>query len=242
MLIQTAEGGLLKYLNPLIQMYNKYNMLYIAILLTIKFINKLSYTFYMAITESPIPNPQSPKPVIIISGPPGSGTTTVARALAKHFGMEFFSTGDIFRHVAKERGLAVGQLSAQAEQEVDWEVDNKCKQAGQKGNVVIESDAAAWYVDNAIKIWLDAPLMVRAERVFNDMKQRVAEKYANLMDVAKEIKKRRDADRDRYQTLYGFNVDDTSIYDLKIDTEFLSEEEVIKNAIDFIAKRLKSPK
>ncbi len=230
----------MKYLNPLIQMYNKYNMLYIAILLTIKFINKLSYTFYMAITESPIPNPQSPKPVIIISGPPGSGTTTVARALAKHFGMEFFSTGDIFRHVAKERGLAVGQLSAQAEQEVDWEVDNKCKQAGQKGNVVIESDAAAWYVDNAIKIWLDAPLMVRAERVFNDMKQRVAEKYANLMDVAKEIKKRRDADRDRYQTLYGFSVDDTSIYDLKIDTEFLSEEEVIKNAIDFIAKRLKS--
>lgn len=181
-------------------------------------------------------------PVIIISGPPGSGTTTIARAIAKRFGLGFFSTGDIFRKVAKARGLEVGKLSKVAEQEVDWEVDNKCRQAAQKGGVVIESDVAAWInkdLPNAIKIWLDAPLMVRAERIFNDTKKRVAEKYKNLAEVAKKIKERRDRDRDRYAERYSYNVDDTSIYDLKVDTEYLNVEQVVAKVVDFLETKLK---
>ena len=182
-----------------------------------------------------------PGAVIIISGPPGAGTTTVAKAVAKRFGMNFFSTGDIFRKVARERNLQVSKLSAIAEQEVDWEVDTQCRLAAQKGNVVIESDIAAWYVDSSIKIWLDAPLMVRAERVFNDRK-RIAEKYKNLAEVAQKLKERRDRDRDRYTQRYQFNVDDTSIYEYKIDTEFLSLQQVIEQVIAYVAKRLKSGK
>ena len=185
------------------------------------------------------PQTSNLKPVVIISGPPGSGTTSVARAVAKHFGFELFSTGEIFRGIAKERKLQVGQLSEKAEREVDWDVDNKCKLAAQKGDVIIESDIAAWYIDPAIKIWLDAPLMVRATRIFSNIKKRVAEKYNNLAEVAQKIKKRRDADRDRYSKLYNYNVDDTSIYEFKVDTEYLSEAEVVAQVVDFINKKLK---
>src|SRR3989344_4828003 len=111
-------------------------------------------------------------PVIIISGPPGSGTTTIAREIARHFGLDYFSTGDIFRKVAKERGLEVSKLSKVAEQEVDWEVDNKSKQ-------------------------------------------------------------RRDRDRDRYMERYQYNVDDVLIYDLKIDAERLSVQEVVEKVAEF---------
>lgn len=189
--------------------------------------------------------PKQTEPVIIISGPPGVGTTTVAYAVAKQLGLDFFSTGDIFRKVAKERNLAVAKLSKIAEQEVDWEVDNKCRQAALKGNVVIESDIAAWVnqdIKNSIKIWLDAPLMVRAERVFNDTKKRVAEKYENLAEASRKIKERRDRDRDRYVERYGYNVDDTSIYDLKIDTEFLTVQQVIDKAMEFIKNKLSTKK
>ncbi len=185
---------------------------------------------------------QKTGPVIIISGPPGSGTTTIAREIAKRFGLNYFSTGDIFRKVAKERGLEVSKLSKVAEQEVDWEVDNKSKQAAEKGNVVMESDIAAWInqeLPNTIKIWLDAPLMVRAERIFNSAQKRVAEKYENLAEVAKKIKERRDRDRDRYMERYQYNVDDTSIYDLKIDTERLPVQEVVEKVAEFVSKRLK---
>ena len=181
-------------------------------------------------------------PVIIISGPPGSGTTTIAREIAKRFGLNYFSTGDIFRKVAKERGLEVSKLSKVAEQEVDWEVDNKSKQAAEKGNVVVESDIAAWVnqdLPNTIKIWLDAPLMVRAERIFNDSIKRVAEKYSSLGDVSRKIKERRDRDRDRYMERYQYNVDDTSVYDLKIDTERLAVQEVVEKVAEFVSKKLK---
>ena len=40
---------------------------------------------------------------------------------------------------------------------------------------------------------------------------------------------------------YNYNVDDTSIYDLRVDTEFLTLEEVVKKVADFVAKRLKAP-
>ncbi len=182
------------------------------------------------------------KPVVIISGPPGSGTTSVAREIARLFGMDFFSTGDIFRETARKRDIEVVKLSKIAEQEVDWEVDNKCRQAAMNGNVVIESDIAAWVnndLPNVIKIWIDAPLMVRAERVFNDAKKRIAEKYQNLAEVAKKIKERRDRDRDRYLERYGCNADDTSIYDLKIDTEYLTLQEVIDKVAEFLREKIK---
>ncbi len=83
--------------------------------------------------------------------------------------------------------------------------------------------------------------MVRAERIFNDRK-RIAEKYKNLAEVAQKIKERRDRDRDRYMERYEYNVDDTSIYDFKIDTEFLAFDEVVNKVIDYVAKRLKTLK
>lgn len=39
---------------------------------------------------------------IIIFGPPGSGKGTQAKLIAKHYGLEHISTGDIFRKIRKE--------------------------------------------------------------------------------------------------------------------------------------------
>ena len=42
---------------------------------------------------------------IIISGPPAIGKTTVAKGLAKEFGMQNLSGGDVLKEMAQERGF-----------------------------------------------------------------------------------------------------------------------------------------
>ena len=42
---------------------------------------------------------------IIITGPPAVGKTTVAKGLAKEFGLTYLSGGDILKELAKELGF-----------------------------------------------------------------------------------------------------------------------------------------
>ena len=42
---------------------------------------------------------------IIVSGPPAIGKTTIAKGLAKEFGLLCVSGGDVLKELAKEEGL-----------------------------------------------------------------------------------------------------------------------------------------
>ena len=42
---------------------------------------------------------------IIISGPPAIGKTTIAKGLAKEFGLVYLSGGDILKELAEEEGF-----------------------------------------------------------------------------------------------------------------------------------------
>lgn len=185
---------------------------------------------------------------ITISGPPGVGTTTIAKAVSEHFNLRYVSTGELFRKIAQERGLEVENLSATAEKEVDLEVDKACIDELQKGNVVIESELAAWAKELAkqlgktldrevINILLTATLETRANRIFNDEKARTAENYSSVEEVKEKIGKRFTEDKRRYKEYYNIDLDDRSVYDLVIDTELLTKEEVINKTISYIQSR-----
>ncbi len=48
--------------------------------------------------------------LLTISGLPGSGTTTVSRILASHYDIEMISAGDVFRNLAKEHSMSLGEF------------------------------------------------------------------------------------------------------------------------------------
>ncbi len=48
---------------------------------------------------------------ITVSGPPGSGTSTLVEKLANEYSWLSLNGGDIFRKEAKDRNLTVGQFS-----------------------------------------------------------------------------------------------------------------------------------
>ncbi|MEM0121741.1 MAG: (d)CMP kinase, partial [Thermoprotei archaeon] len=106
--------------------------------------------------------------VITISGPPGSGKSTVAKRVAELLGLRFVSAGQLFREIAKTRGTDVVDLNKQAEQDfsIDRQVDARSLREADKGNVVIEGHLTGWVIEKAdLKIYLNAPLEVRAKRI-----------------------------------------------------------------------------
>jgi predicted cytidylate kinase len=179
--------------------------------------------------------------VVTIGGPHGSGRSTIAKAVAEHYGLDRFSTGNVFRQFAKERGISVMELNKTAEKEIDIEVDKQSKEAGLKGNVVFESDLAAWVNSEVpdktvIKIWLDASPEKAGERIFNDEKTRTSEKYNTLEEAIEAVRTRFAADQARYKKYYDIDVL-TLPYDKRINTDLLDVEGVKKEIFEFLDEK-----
>jgi cytidylate kinase len=165
--------------------------------------------------------------------------------------MTRFSPGKVFRTIAKEKGIPVLELNKNAQKEVDLEVDRQSKEAGLKGNVVIEGDLAAWVnkeVPNktVIRIWFSASAEARGERIFNDEKSRISEKYPTIAEATSSVTERDTADRARYIKYYEIDWtpdtdEKTEInhieYDKVIDTSNLDIEAVKKEVFEFLESK-----
>ncbi|MDY6764406.1 MAG: AAA family ATPase [Halobacteria archaeon] len=164
---------------------------------------------------------------ITVSGPPGSGTTTLSKALSSEFGLEHISSGDVFREMAEERGVTLATFNEMAEEDpdIDRQIDLRQREIGdERDDIILEGRLSGWMVEGAdVKIWLKAPLRVRAGRV--------AEREEISVDQAyDEIKAREESEKKRYKEIHGIDIDDLSIYDLVIDTSHWDAEGVVSIA------------
>jgi cytidylate kinase len=169
--------------------------------------------------------------LITISGVPGSGKTTVARLLSQQLGTPHVYAGDIYRQQANERGLSLAQLNALAEKDhsIDRELDNRLAKYAREGNVVLEGRLAGFialeqHVD-ALKVWLTASDRVRAERVAQ------REGVESAAAILEENTARHDSDAKRYKLIYGYDLDDTSIYDLELNTDDETPETIARQIL-----------
>ncbi len=154
--------------------------------------------------------------LITVSGPAGSGKSTLAANLADRLGYDHVSGGDIFRALADERGMSLVDLNRLAEEDdqIDRDLDRRLREtARDRDDLVLESRLAGWmageYAD--LKLWLDAPLDVRAERIADREDKPVAE-------ARDETQARAESEALRYEEYYNIRIDDLSIYDLTVNT------------------------
>lgn len=154
--------------------------------------------------------------LLTVSGPPGSGKSTSAAAMAEEFDLDHVSGGDIFRELAAERGLSPVEFNELAEEDdqIDRDLDRRLRQiATDRDDVVLESRLAGWLAaDHAdLKIWLDAPNRIRAERI--------ADRENKAVAVAREETLRREASEAlRYEEYYNIDINDLTIYDITLNT------------------------
>ena len=173
---------------------------------------------------------------ITVSGPPGSGTTTLSRAIAEKHGLKFVSAGDIFRAHVDESGMDILEFSKLCESDpsVDKAIDADQKRIGESSdNIILEGRLAGHMVSNAdLKIWILASLDCRAARIA----EREEKPYEKAFS---ETTTREKSEKDRYKSYYDIDIDDLSIYDLVINSEKWDKKELAE-VVDFAISRIKN--
>ncbi|MEM3014216.1 MAG: cytidylate kinase family protein [Candidatus Bathyarchaeia archaeon] len=195
-------------------------------------------------------NNEKKKIIICISGMAGSGKSTVAKRLAKHYGLKYYSGGDALKAVAAEMGFkTTGEgwwetaegakfLKQRLDNlEIDKKVDEKLLEWADKGNVILDSWAMPWLLKKGFKIWLDAPEETRAKRL--------AERDSLSLEEALKVLRDKEAKtKEIYSRLYGFNLgEDLEPFQLILDVNLLNKDEVfeaLRLVIDKIVKKVNS--
>lgn len=165
------------------------------------------------------------KQIITIAGRPGSGKSSAAKGVAAYLGFQHFSSGDLFRAVAREQGLDLfeANISAEKNAEVDHLVDGRLREIGENEDQLVIDSRIAWHwIPGSYKVFLDLDLKTAAERILaelDDTRLKSEHVHRDPEEYAKKLQGRLDSETRRYKALYNINPNDMSNYDLVIDTK-----------------------
>jgi cytidylate kinase len=173
--------------------------------------------------------------IITVSGPHGTGKSTYAKALAEALNLRYVSAGELFRQLAKEKGMTLEEFSKVAAEnpDIDRIIDERTKAEARKGGLVIDAQLGAWMAGDTadVKVLMIAPDKIRLKRIAE--RDRIS-----FADARKETLTREMIQKRRYKRYYGIDVDNLRIYDLKIDTSLHTVEKTKAIVIDAVQKLL----
>ena len=178
---------------------------------------------------------------ITLAGSPGSGKSTLRKMLAEHFGLKTKGTGDFMRKLSKKYGYSdITQFIVEyvsEHPEVDLQVDEEQRIYGKENDdFVLDAHLGFHFVPDSIRICLRCDSEESARRILDDAK-RTTEDAKTFSESLEAGRKRREAMRKSYLSLYQVDIDDNSNFDFVLDTSRLSSAEVFEKVSSFIDQR-----
>ena len=153
-------------------------------------------------------------PIITISGPAGSGKSTIAKSLAEKLSAERIYVGGIRRQLAADMGMDLAQLNEYAltHPETDINVDEsaakKARALAEKNIVIAEGRTQFYFIPESIKLYIKVDPKEGARRIWQDLQneinknQRNEGRFNSLQEVEEYQKIRQANDLARYQQYY----------------------------------------
>jgi CMP/dCMP kinase len=167
---------------------------------------------------------------IAISGKSGCGNSTVSRIVAERLGLRVINY--TFKDLARDRGMSFDDVCrlAETDPQYDLTIDRMQVQLADEGGCVLGSRLAIWLLrDSAFTVYLRAPLEVRAARI-------AKREGTDPVVALRETDERDRHDSDRYERLYGYDVDRFEFAALVVDTEAITQEQVAQEIVERAAE------
>jgi cytidylate kinase len=171
--------------------------------------------------------------VICISGMAGSGKSTLAKRLAKKYRLKYHSGGDALKAIAIENGyrpLEHGWWESKEgmrfledrskDPKFDEKADKKLLELARQGSIVLDSWTMPWLFEEGFKIWLQASLEKRVQRI-------AGRDGISVREASKALKSKEEKTKTIYKKLYGFSLgEDFAPFDLILATDYVNQKEV----------------
>jgi predicted cytidylate kinase len=171
---------------------------------------------------------------ITISGTPGSGKSTMGAMLSKRLDWPYINGGSIFRELAAEHNMSLVEFRMYAEThpEIDTELDQRLIAAARAhDDAIIEGRLTGWMTERegipALRIWMTASEDTRVLRL-------VERDGGTQKDALEKHRERMAADVAQYRRVYGLDLDDLSPYDLIIETDDRTPENIAEEILQAI--------
>jgi len=167
--------------------------------------------------------------IICIDGNSGAGKGTLTEHLCDKFGYKHLSAGKMFRKIAKEKNMTVGELSEKADKQTDIEIDKRTIKEAFKQDCIVDSRIGSRILGDY------ADLKIRLEADLEERARRVAERENLEIEVAKKRVEKRDEDNEkRYKEYYNIDMNNLETYDLIVDNtklEISHQHELVEKAL-----------
>ena len=174
------------------------------------------------------------KEILTIAGDLGSGKSTTADLVAHILKYKRFSSGSLMREIAEKRGITIGEMNhlAETNPKIDYEIDTAIKRVGEEQDKLVIDSRTAWHwIPDSFKVYLTLAPEHAAERIFNSLHTKASvrtktEHAASVEEVRESTRARAESERKRFIERYEIDSSDTSQFNIVIETETDSPEEV----------------